>query len=166
MALRIKAGLGIPPAGLVERFFPAMRAVARTWKDVSQVVPVEITSWWRDPTRNASAGGASYSQHLVGAAMDGRSPGLTRAQLLPIVQRAAARYGATVPAEASEGSGTSVHVQGLAFGVVRAVLTREPRLIPTARSFVGPARPLVPPPPPYRPAAEPRARQPGGGFNY
>ena len=143
MALRVLTSTGIPPAGLIERFHGPMRAVALTWLAVSRSVPVEITSWWRDPTRNVSAGGAQYSQHLVGTAMDGRSPGRTRAQLLPLVQKAGARYGVTVPSKASEGSGSSVHVQGLPVGAVRAILTREPQLVASTFSFVGPPRPLA-----------------------
>jgi len=170
VALKVLRGVGIPPAGLIERFHGPMRSVALTWRDVSKVVPVEITSWWRDPTRNASTPGAeTYSQHLVGTAMDGRSPGRTRAQLLPIVQKAALRYGATVPSKASESSGSSVHVQALPVGTVKALLTRTPALVQSALAFIGPARPIVAsvaaPTLALPPPVAASTRQPGGGFN-
>lgn len=143
MTLRLLSTTGIPPPGLIERFHGPMRAVALTWLAVSRAVPVEITSWWRDPTRNAATGGAQWSQHLVGTAMDGRSPGMSRDKLLVLVKRAGARYGVSVPSAASESSGSSVHVQGLPVGAVRTILTREPQLIAQTFSFVGPPRPLA-----------------------
>lgn len=36
----------------------------------SGMPPVRVTSWYRDPLRNASVGGQSNSQHLFAAAMD------------------------------------------------------------------------------------------------
>lgn len=143
-ALTLGRGVGVPPAGLIERFHVPMRSVVRTWAAVARSgVPVEITSWWRDPTRNVAARGEQFSQHLVGTAMDGRSPGRSRAELLGIVLRAAAAYGVTVPLSASETSGTSVHVQGLPKGFVAQILRREPGLVQTAGAFIGPARPLT-----------------------
>jgi len=171
MSLTIRSGVGIPPAGLIERFFGPMRSVLLVWRDVSRSVPVEITSWWRDPTRNVATGGAEYSQHLVGTAVDARSPGLTRNQLLVLAQRAASRYsGVTVPTAGSDTSGTSVHVQGLPTGFVRTIVTREPTLIASAQAFIGPARPIVAAPVVPRltwpPSAAQSTGQPGGGFNY
>lgn len=142
-SLTIQPGVGIPPAGLIERFYSPMGKVARTWAAVARVVPIQITSWWRDPTRNVSVGGQTYSQHLLGCAMDGLSPQLSREQLLPLVQRAAAYYGVSVPTLASEGSGRSVHVQGLPYGMTQQILTREPQLIATTLGFIGPPRPVV-----------------------
>jgi hypothetical protein len=137
LSLQLQRGARVPPAGLIERFYGPMRNVARVWLLVSRAVPVEITSWWRPEST------ANFSQHVLAAAMDGLSPRLSRAQLLPIVQRAAAQIGGvSVPSAASETSGRSVHVQGLPYGVVRTILAREPRILETASGFIGPARPV------------------------
>jgi hypothetical protein len=143
MPLKLQPGVQSPPAALIDRFYPQILGVARTWLWLARYVPVEITSWWRDETRNAAAGGATYSQHLVGTAMDGLVPGMTRAQLLPYVQRIAKAYGADAPSKASEGSGRSVHVQGLPYGTVEKLLRRDPEVLTFAQGFVGPPRPLA-----------------------
>src|SRR5574341_327179 len=118
-------GAKAPPRELIARFGTPMQRVLRTWLLVATVVPVEITSWWRSREKELREGRDGYSQHVAGAAMDGLSPGLSRAQLLPYVLRAAKRTGASVPLEGSETSGRSVHVQGLPYGTVRSIATRE-----------------------------------------
>lgn len=143
MTIILQQGVTPPPAGMIERFAPQIRAVALTWLAMGKLgFAVQITSWWRDEARNAAAGGKRYSQHLVGTAMDGLVPGYSRAQLLPFVARVARYYGAVAPPEASEGSGRSVHVQGLPVGTVKTLLTREPMLVRAAQDFVGPPRPV------------------------
>lgn len=143
MSVVLQPGVTPPPAGMVERFAPQIRAVALTWLTLGQMgLAVQITSWWRDEARNAAAGGARFSQHLVGTAMDGLVPGYSRAQLLPWVARVARYYGAVAPSQASEGSGRSVHVQGLPVGTVETILSREPTLLRAAQGFIGPPRPV------------------------
>jgi hypothetical protein len=113
-----------------------MRAVARTWAAVARSgIPVQVTSWWRDPTRNASAGGQTYSQHLLGCAMDAVSP-VGNARLLAAATKAAALYGT----QAIMSERGAVHVQGLPYGMVRSILTREPNLVQTAALEYGPAQ--------------------------
>lgn len=143
MALTVQAQVQPPPAYLIDRFREPIRRVALTWITLARYLPIELTSWYRPAPYNVAASGVSYSQHLVGAAIDGLSPGLTRAQLLPYVQRVASYYGVSAPASASETSGRSVHVQGLPYGLVQRLLTRdEPGLLETASTFVGPPRPV------------------------
>jgi hypothetical protein len=121
-----------PPPELVARFREPMRRLVLVWRDVSRTVPVELTSWWRSAARNAETrGAAAYSQHLVGTAIDGQAqdPSISRAELLPIVQRAGARYGVSVPSAPSEASGRSVHAQALPVGAVRTMALRDPTLL-------------------------------------
>lgn len=126
-----------PPALLIDRFLDPMLRVIRTWQTVGQFVPVVITSWWDDGSVRSKA-----SQHHVGTAIDGLSPALTRAQLLPLVAAVGRYYGVSVPTAASSTSGRSVHVQGLPFGVVANILRNEPNLLVRAASeFHGPPRP-------------------------
>lgn len=139
--LRFQSQVVAPPAAIVERFYPEIRKVAAVWVLLSRLTDVEITSWWRSPEHNASVGGARWSQHVTGTAMDGLVPGLTRAQLLPYVQRIAAHYGVQAPSAASEGSGRSVHVQGLPYGMAERVLRTEP-VLTSVQTFVGPPRPV------------------------
>jgi hypothetical protein len=139
--LRFQSQVRPPPPLLLDRFYQPTLAVARVWLYLARFLPIEVTSWWRDPSRNASAGGQDYSQHLVGTAIDAKSPGLSRAQLLPYVAAVGRVYGVSVPAAASEGSGASVHVQGLPYGLVRELLTRDPQLIERATAAHGPPRP-------------------------
>lgn len=47
-------------------------------------MPIEVTSWYRDPVSNKSNGGAPKSQHLLGKAVDFNVAGMTPDQ----VQRA------------------------------------------------------------------------------
>lgn len=176
MALRFQSQVKLPPAYLIDRFLAPMRAVLGVWVTLGRVIDVEVTSWWREPAANAAAGGADYSQHIVGCAIDAVSPGRTRAQLLPLVQKVAARYfaspAAAVPSKASETSGRSVHVQGLPVGFVQTLIQRrEPAILTVAQSFVGPPRPVVAPALPQWPVfvgpprPTPGGRAPGGGFN-
>lgn len=143
MALTLQPGVTPPPAYLIDRFRDPIVRVASVWSLLARYVPVEVTSWWRDEKRNAAAGGAEFSQHLLGVAIDGLVPGMSRAELLPYVQRIAARFGVDAPARASEGSGRSVHVQGLPFGVTEKILRGEPRLLVRAETFVGPPRRVI-----------------------
>lgn len=139
MSLALNPDVRPPPAALIDRFRDPMVRVARVWTTLARYYPVVITSWYRPEAVNASTGGKTYSQHLVGCAMDGKSPGMSRAQLLPLVQRVAAQLGGvTVPSAASETSGSSVHVQGLPVGYVQRLVTANPGLIAQAESFVGP----------------------------
>ena len=177
MALRFQPQVKLPPAYLIDRFLAPMRATLGVWVTLGRVIDVEVTSWWREPIANAGAGGADYSQHIVGCAIDAVSPGRTRAQLLPLVQKVAARYFASpstaVPSSASETSGRSVHVQGLPVGMVQTLLQRrEPAILSVASQFVGPPRPLAAPALPQWPVfvgpprpTTPAGRAPGGGFN-
>jgi hypothetical protein len=142
-SFRFQSQVEGPPAALVDRYFLPMRAVASTWVYLARYLPIEITSWWRDPDHNAEEGGAEYSQHLFGTAMDAKSPGMSRAQLLPLVQRVAAAFGASAPAEGSRTSGSSVHVQGLPAGEVQRVLRSDPGMLVRAEAFVGPPRGVV-----------------------
>ncbi|HEX4859727.1 MAG TPA: D-Ala-D-Ala carboxypeptidase family metallohydrolase [Rhizomicrobium sp.] len=140
-SLRFQSQVVQPPAGLVERFHDPMVRVALVWVTLARMgLPIQITSWWRSDAANAAAGGRDYSQHLLGTAMDGLTPNLSRAQLLPHVQRVAAALGVTAPAAASEGSGRSVHVQGLPYGATQRILTQEPGMLVRASEFVGPPR--------------------------
>ena len=117
-----------PPPQLIALYRDAMLRLLQTWGDVERAVgPVEITSWWRSPSTNRQTrGAATHSQHLFGAAMDGKVRGMTRAQLLPHVQRYAARHGVSAPTAPSEASGTTVHVQSLPVGTVQRVIARDP----------------------------------------
>jgi len=142
VSVRIQAQVRAPPAYYIGQFRAEMQRVLSTWAAVARALgaaghDLEITSWWRD---FRPVGGATYSQHLVGTAIDALSPRLTRAQLLPLVQRAARLYGTSAPTKASERSGRSVHVQVLPVGTV-ATLVRQ-GILARAESFVGPPQPL------------------------
>jgi hypothetical protein len=143
MPIRFQPQVQVPPDPLVVQFLDPMRAVVLTWLTVAQVLPVEITSWWRDEARNAAAGGNAGSQHLIGTAIDALSPGMTRTQLLAFVEPAARYFGVTAPLEGSSTSGRSVHVQGLPAGLTAKILKADPDLIRRAMGFVGPPRPIV-----------------------
>lgn len=103
-----------------------MLAVVGTWLDVSRQVPdLTITSWWRSEAKNAATpGSAQFSQHLVGCAMDGTSS-VGQQRLFALASAAAARHGTR--ALISERG--AVHVQGLPYGAVRAIVEREPELL-------------------------------------
>jgi hypothetical protein len=141
MPIRFQPQVQLPPDPLVYQFLEPMRAVVLTWLTVAQVLPIEITSWWRDEARNAAAGGNPGSQHLIGTAIDGLSPGMNRTQLLAFVEPAARYFGVTAPAEGSSTSGRRVHVQGLPAGMTAQLLKANPNLLRTAESFVGPPQP-------------------------
>lgn len=144
MSISVRSGVQRPPAGLIERFRVPIVRVVQVWVTLANAgLPVEITSWYRPSAVNAATQGKTYSQHLVGTAMDAVVEGYSREQLLPIVQRVASRLGVTVPTAASETSGRSVHVQGLPSGYLQDLAQREPSLIASAESFVGPPRPIV-----------------------
>lgn len=133
-------GVRVPPDPLVVRFLDPMRRVVLVWLTLSRIMPITITSWYRAPASNVAAGGQSTSQHLLGTAIDGLSPGRSRDELLPFVQRAAHHFGVSAPAAASAGSGRSVHVQGLPFGMAAQILDADPGLLVRAGGFVGPPR--------------------------
>jgi hypothetical protein len=129
---------------MIERFRREIEAVARTWAWLGRHVDVQITSWWRSAEHNAAtAGAASYSQHLVGTAIDGMITGLTRAEALPYVQRVAAAFGAEAPTKGSEGSGASVHVQALPYGMVERLVKSGAVSLAGGATFVGPPRPTA-----------------------
>lgn len=129
MPLSVDPGVQAPPRDLLIRFYAQNLAVVRTAALLSRFVPVRVTSWWRSGERNRAAGGNPASQHLVGAAIDLVSPGLSRDQFLPLVAAAAGQYGAVVPQVASATSGRSVHVQAWPAGQLARLLRREPGLV-------------------------------------
>jgi hypothetical protein len=137
MSLRAAASVRPPPANIIDRFRGTMIAVARTWAAVGRVADVQITSWWRSPEKNANTPHATtYSQHLLGCAMDATSSTHTQGQLLELAKRAAAQFGT----QAIVSERGAVHVQGLPYGYVKAVLTREPTLVSGSVGFIGPAQ--------------------------
>lgn len=138
MPLSFQPQVQFPPSAFVDRFTGPMLATLGVWWVLGQLLPIEVTSWWRSVGSNREAGGSQHSQHLVGTAMDAISPGLTRAQLLPLVTLVASYTGATVPKDPSATSGRSVHVQGLPAGAVATMLRRDPTMISDAMAFVGP----------------------------
>ena len=54
-------------------------------------VPMLVTSWWRPPKYNRLIGGAEFSEHMEGGALDFRCPGLSgdelRHKLQPELER-------------------------------------------------------------------------------
>ena len=67
-----------------------------------------VTSWYRDPARNASVGGAAKSQHLIGLAIDLAGPSHGKAALAAELQA----EGFTVIDE-----GDHLHVQTFPAGI-------------------------------------------------
>lgn len=75
MALNVTSDVRRPPAALarlLELRAPGIwtafgEAVERLDRRVG---PAVVTSWWRDATTNARAGGSPQSQHLLGTALD------------------------------------------------------------------------------------------------
>lgn len=130
----------VPPDPIIERFAEPIAQAYLTFWVLSLFVPIEITSWWRSPASNRAAGGSAGSQHLVGTALDGLSPGLSREQLLPLVALVARYTRVGVPKIASATSGRSVHVQALPAGTVAKILRGDPGLLDRALAFVGPPR--------------------------
>jgi len=56
---------------VVDRFAPGIYEVfVRLYVDASRGIPINVTSWYRDPTLNLTVGGAPDSQHLFGLAVD------------------------------------------------------------------------------------------------
>jgi len=129
-----------PPDPIIREFLPRMRSLLSAWSAIARQVPdLQITSWYRSPTRNAATpGAAEFSQHTVGCAMDGISPALGQAKLYALAQSIAPRFGCT--ALASEGR--AVHLQALPNGTVRQWASRNPGLYQSASAFVGPPRPV------------------------
>lgn len=39
-------------------------------KDIRDIIPFSVTSWWRSPVRNFKVGGVKSSYHLKGLAVD------------------------------------------------------------------------------------------------
>lgn len=70
-----------PPRGITiwwwNLLYDFVERVNRAW----QQDPFIVTSWWRSPQANQQAGGAQFSQHLVGTAVDAVPRAGTRLQL-------------------------------------------------------------------------------------
>lgn len=60
----------IPPREVLEQWGPAVLVVILGAVRVGQVLPFDVTSWYRDPVHNRNVGGAPNSQHLIAAAID------------------------------------------------------------------------------------------------
>lgn len=138
--MRIQPQVRRPPDPMIRAFLGPMRKLVTAWVTIARQAPdLEITSWYRPPSYNASVGGQSYSQHTVGCAMDAVSPKLGKDGLLRIAQAVAPRFGCT----ALGSEGRAVHLQALPNGYVRQWAQRNPSTYNTASAFVGPPRPIA-----------------------
>lgn len=88
---------------------------------------LRVTSWWRDPARNAAVGGAANSQHLIGLALDLQpvKPGADAtelARLAGVLSSAMNAVGGGLTAINEWSSRRHVHVQKSPAGVWDAVI--------------------------------------------
>jgi hypothetical protein len=101
--------LQAPPASIVRALRPELEAFISRLRRVT-APGLGVSSWWRSRAHNAAVGGALYSQHLLGLAVD-TTPfaGADRRALVA----AFARVG-LVPLE----EGDHVHVQAYRAGAI------------------------------------------------
>jgi hypothetical protein len=86
-----------PPYELMYRFWPIYEDAFWRFRTLVQANPqARVTSWYRDPARNAEVGGAPRSQHLLALALDLAVPSDAQERLVqtarwlslfPIVER-------------------------------------------------------------------------------
>lgn len=134
--MRIDAGVAAPPAIYPQLFGDAIN---RLWAvasilDGALQGQLRLTSWWRSAERNAAikspkypTGGAPFSQHLLGTALDinGSVVGVPQATLARAAGALMAAYGLQPPIT-SEGS--SVHLQAYPAETAVRILTLLPWL--------------------------------------
>ena len=125
-----------PPAAMLQNrdLGPLIAQFAARVNSLAMPAGTRLTSWWRGPAANASAGGAELSQHLVGLAADFVSS--RPLELVALAQRAglSAIYH-------NVGSGWHVHIQAGRAGYLERLIVGRPWL---AR-MIGVGRSLPPP---------------------
>ena len=111
-----------PPAELVvamERRFPGVfRAFTQRVDQALAGLNVTATSWWRGAATNADVGGAQFSQHLLGLALDLDGPDRL------VARDRLSRLGLPVIFHAVPGGAPHVHVQALPAGLLQILLRR------------------------------------------
>ena len=81
--VRLKA----PPAQVAMTAISLIRRVLLWTRDMGDVAPISINSWYRDLAYNAAVGGATNSIHPTGGASDINKRGLTPLQLALRIHR-------------------------------------------------------------------------------